>query len=435
MYIKRFAQEELIRWKKRPNRKPLIIKGARQVGKTRLIKEFGKSYFADVSYFNFDEEPELKKLFETTKDVNRIIDLLSLLRGKPIQKEETLIVFDEIQECTDAINFLKYINENAPEYALIAAGSLLGVSMGRMKSFPVGKVEFLELYPIQFSEYLYTVHPNLFDFINQININEPIPEIFFNLINEQFILFTQFGGMPEVLNHYLTYKNADESEIVLKNLLTTYAYDFSKYAETKDIPRIHLLWESLPSQLSKENKKFVYQQVKEGARAREYEDALNWLIRSGLVYKISLNKSPKLPLSAYDDLNAFKLYCLDIGLIRQLSRLPRLSFLELNQIFVEFKGSLAENYVLQSLLAQGFDIPRYWSSSGKAEVDFIIQHKTEIIPIEVKSGNNVKSKSLAEYDKLYKPETLIRFSVLNLQKQARLMNFPLFLSDWLHQWI
>ncbi len=435
MFIKRFAEKELLTWKNRLNRKPLILKGARQVGKTRLIKEFGKTHFADIAYFNFDEEPDLKAFFLTTKDVNRIIEQLSMIRGEPIRKHETLLVFDEIQECVDAINFLKYIAENAPEFAVIAAGSLLGVSMGKMNSFPVGKVEFLDLYPIQFAEYLFSYQPNLYEYIEQLSGEEPIPALFFNQIREQFVVFTQFGGMPEVLQHYVAQMNAAESEMILKNLLLSYNYDFSKHAEIKDVPRIHLIWESLPSQLAKENKKFMYQHIKEGARARDYEDAINWLVRSGLVYKIHLNKTPRLPISAYDDLSAFKLYGLDIGIIRSLAHLPRLSFIELHQLFVEFKGSLAENYVLQSLLAQGFDLPRYWSSSGKAEVDFIIQHKTEIIPIEVKSGSNVKAKSLMEYEKAYNPSRMIRFSALNIQRQGKLVNLPIFLADWVLKWV
>ncbi|TNE74341.1 ATP-binding protein [bacterium] len=429
--MKRFAEKELISWKADPYRKPLILNGARQVGKTSLLKHFGQNHFKNTAYFNFEQEPQLAELFEKTKDANRIFEQLSIITGKEIQKRETLIVLDEIQECIPALSFLKYVQEQANEFVVVAAGSLLGVSMGKMSTFPVGKVDFISLYPIQFAEFLAFYKPKLFSFIEAFDFKEKLPELLFSQIQEVFVLYSQFGGMPEILEFYSSTLDAEKAEHMLRNLLATYAMDFSKHADTKDIPRIHLIWESLPSQLAKENKKFLYQYVKEGARAREFEDALNWLNRSGLVHKVYLNKSPRLPLSAYDELSTFKIYGLDIGLIRSLARLPRRSFLEPHQLFMEFKGSLAENYVLQSLVAQGFDSPRYWTSNGKAELDFIIQNGEKIIPIEVKSGINVRSRSLSEYQKIYEPEKAIRFSLQNIQHQENLVNIPIFLADWL----
>lgn len=430
MNIKRDILKELIAWKSSANRKPLILQGARQVGKTWLLKNFGQSEFKSVAYFNFDEQPELKQFFLNTKDVKRLIQNLSLVHGKPIKPNETLIVFDEIQECNEALNSLKYFYENAPKYIIVCAGSLLGVALSRGKSFPVGKVEFINVYPLTFSEFLSVADSKISNYLNKINVIEPIPDIFFNRLIELFKMYFITGGMPEAVVALLDKQDVELTQKVLKNIITAYNLDFSKHVENKDIPKIGFIWSSIPSQLARENKKFLYQSVKHGARAREYEDSLLWLENAGLVYKIFRCTKPSLPLSAYDDITAFKVYLLDVGLLRRLSLLDPIAIKEGNRLFVEFKGALSENYILQSIASQFETLPRYWTSENKAEIDFIIQYKNEIIPVEVKSDNNVQGKSLTLYNKQFNPSLRIRYSLKNLKYDDGLVNIPLFMADY-----
>jgi len=430
MNFKRNITSQLISWKNSKNRKPLVLKGARQVGKTWLLKDFGQTSFTDIAYFNFDEQPELAQFFEHSKDVTRIISNLSIVHGKTILPQKTLIVFDEIQECLPALNSLKYFCENNPEYHVACAGSLLGITLGKESSFPVGKVEFMEVFPLTFSEFLFGIDPSLADYLNSLQNIEPIPDLFYNLLVEKFKMYFISGGLPEAAKSLVFENNIESTEKVLSNILSSYAFDFSKHASAKDFPKISSVWESIPSQLSRENKKFLYQLVKTGARARGFEDALNWLIASGLVYKIYNCKKPGLPLSAYDDLSAFKLYMLDVGVLRRHSHLDPGAFKEGSRLFVEFKGALTENYILQSLLPQFDVIPRYWTSEGKAEIDFLIQYKNEIIPVEVKSDENIRSKSLTFYHNMYKPPLRIRFSMKNLDLNNGLLNIPLFMADY-----
>ncbi|SDD65906.1 ATP-binding protein [Pedobacter soli] len=430
MQIKRTVQKNLSSWKIDPNRKPLVLQGARQVGKTWLLKHFGASEFDNVAYFNFEEQPDLKQFFENTKDIQRIIQNLSLVHGLPILPQKTLIIFDEIQECNEALNALKYFYENAPEYAVASAGSLLGVAMSKGNSFPVGKVDFLRVNPISFSEFLSADDPQLFAYVESIDKLEPIPDIFFNPLVDKLKKFFICGGMPEAVVALLEQQDIEKTQQVLQNIVNAYALDFSKYAESKDVPKINHLWASIPSQLARDNKKFLYQSVRTGARSREYEDALLWLSHAGLVYRIFRITKPGLPVSAYDDLSAFKLYLIDVGLLRRLSLLDPIAIREGNRLFTEFKGALTENYVLQHLI-KNFEVqPRYWTSGNQAEVDFIIQIKNEIVPIEVKSDENVRSKSLSIYNSLYEPSVRVRYSLKNLKRDDGLINIPLFLVDY-----
>jgi len=430
MRIKRTISNKLLVWQRDPNRKPLVLQGARQVGKTWLLKEFGASQFDSVAYFNFEEQPDLKQFFDNTKDVHRILQNLSLVFGSAILPQKTLIIFDEIQECNAALNTLKYFQENAPEYAVATAGSLLGVAMSKGSSFPVGKVDFLKVDPISFSEFLSADDPQLFNYLESINQVQAIPDIFFNPLVDKLKKFFICGGMPEAVVMLLEQQDIEKTQQVLKNIVNAYALDFSKYAEPRDVPKINHLWGSIPSQLARDNKKFLYQSIKTGARSREYEDALLWLSHAGLVHRIFKITKPGLPLSAYDDLSAFKLYLLDVGLLRRLSLLDPIAIREGNRLFTEFKGALTENFVLQHLI-RNFEVqPRYWTSGAQAEVDFIIQLKNEVIPIEVKSDENVRSRSLSVYNELYQPNVRIRFSLKNLKKDDGLLNIPLFMVDY-----
>ena len=430
MIVEREIIKQLVAWKSKENRQPLVLKGARQIGKTWILKEFGRRYFDQMVYFNFEEVQELKDVFATTKNVERILGQLALYTHTPILPQQTLIVFDEIQECNDALNSLKYFCENAPEYAVVAAGSLLGVTLSKGDSFPVGKVDFLQMYPVSFKEFLAAESPDLLDYMEQINVIEELPAIVFNRLTESYTKYQVSGGMPQAVSQLLDNKGVGEVDVTLQNILNAYALDFSKHAETKEIPRITSIWNSIPSQLAKENRKFVYKLVKSGARAREYEDALLWLQDAGLVYRVFANKKPFLPLSAYDDISAFKIYLSDIGLLRRLAKLPSDIILNGSNIYTEFKGAIAENYVLQSLITQFEVTPRYWTSEGKAEVDFIIQSNNDIIPIEIKSGQSVSGKSLFVYNSLYNPNLRVRYSMNNLKQDGNLLNIPIFLADW-----
>ncbi len=432
--FKRTLETTLLSWVKSSNRKPLVLGGARQVGKTYLMKWLGAHHFEKIAYFNFDEKPELKQFFEKTKDVERIIENLSLVYGSKIDSN-TLIVFDEIQECLEALNSLKYFYENKPEIAVVASGSLLGISLGSGNSFPVGKVQFLTLYPLSFSEFLEQCDSKMAFYLNSISKIEAIPDLFFSTIKEHFKKYLITGGLPAVALQFLETKDFVQSDAVLADLIRSYELDFAKHTIMKDIAKIGLVWHSLPSQLGRENKKFVYQLVKHGARAREYEDAIRWLEQAGLVYRVLLNKSPKLPLSGYDDLSAYKIYVFDVGVLRKLSKLDPIAFTEANRLFVEFKGALLENYILQSLIPQFETLPRYWTSGNEAEIDFVLQYKNEIVPVEVKSDENVRSRSLTFYSKKYQPQLAIKYSLKNLSYRDGLLTIPHFMADYTMKFI
>lgn len=421
--------KELEAWKNKEDRKPLIMLGARQVGKTSVLKRFGKEQFVHCAYFSLDEEKGVCYIFRTTKNPVQIIEQLSFLSEVPILPQETLLILDEIQDCPEAISAMKYFCEKTPEYAVACAGSLLGLAFGHEGfSFPVGKVDHIKMYPVTFTEFLEQKDAGLYRYYQSINDIEPLPQIFFDRLSLAFTAYRISGGMPEAAMAMIG-KDMKGVENILQNILQDYALDFVKHTSPLLANRISHVWNSLPSQLAKENRKFVYQLVRPGARAREYEDALTWLQNAGLINKVSLCQTPQVPLKSYEDLSIFKIYCLDIGLLRVLSELSPEAYFSDSPAFKEYKGALAENYILQSLLANGIRCSRYWASGNKAEVEFIVQHGMDVIPIEVKSGTSVTGKSLTEYNKKYSPSMRIRFSMLNLKRDDTLLNIPLFLAD------
>ena len=448
MIIERDILKKLDKWKNTADRKPLIVQGARQIGKSWAVEEFGRRRFKHVAVFNFDKKKELKGVFSQTKDIKRLLGELELYTTVPIIAGETLLFFDEIQDCKEALNTLKYFREDAPEYDVIAAGSLLGVATKRKKkkvdedsdegeadnTFPVGKVSFLDMYPVTFREYLCMANPRMMEQMEaRLTGLEPLPEILFNQLAEQYRRYQVCGGLPKPCSDMLDNAGMAVIEQDLEDLRKSYELDFTKHVDSKDIPRIREIWRSIPSQLSRENKKFVFRAVREGARAREYESALDWLVLSGMIYRIYCTEKPELPMKHYEDLTAFKVYVLDQAVLRSMAELPPEAVLTKGDILKEFKGAMAENFVLGSLLAQGFKTPHYWTLQGnKAEVDFLIQNGLEIIPIEVKAEDNVNGKSFAEYNKKYEPHIRLRYSLLNIKRNGNMVNFPIFLCDWLN---
>lgn len=432
--MERKILSDLCMWKDAKRRKPLILRGARQVGKTWILQEFGKRFFADTLYINFERQEEYKQFFETTKDVHRILQNLSLASGKKITTD-TLIIFDEIQACEKALNTLKYFCEDAPEYYIVSAGSLLGLKLSQ--GFPVGKVDFLEMHSMSFEEFLLANgDENLLNYLNSIEEITPIPDAFFNPLVEKLKMYFIIGGMPEAVLVWTQDRDVLTADNVLENILLSFENDFGKHADKFDVNKIHLIWESLPSQLSKENKKFLYSAVKEGARAREYENAVNWLNSIDIVKKVYRITKPGIPLSAYDDLAAFKIYMSDVGLLRKHSHLAVSAFAENNRLFSEFKGALTENFILQGIFPKFEVKPRYWANN-QYEVDFVIQRKNDIIPIEVKAGENVKATSIKNYYKQYESITplMVRLSLRNLSFDGKVLNVPLFLVDRLDKLI
>ena len=418
--------EELKKWKQSPTRKPLIIRGARQVGKTWLMKEFGKKYYDKCAYINFDDNTRMNKLFEEDFDLDRIIQGLKIESGVNIEAENTLIILDEIQETPKALKALKYFCENAREYHIISAGSLLGVAIHEGTSFPVGKVDFLDLKPLSFFEFLNAIgekqllevlKSNDFDMINVFNTK----------LKDYLKLYYYVGGMPEAVSSYIEYKDLSQVRVIQKRLLEAYEQDFSKHAPSSIVPRIRQLWNNIPTQLAKENKKFIYGLIKKGARAREYEIALSWLIDCGLVYQINRVNNCKIPLSAYQDFSAFKLYLLDVGLLSAMAGVDSKTLLDGNEVFEEFKGSLTEQYVLCQLKeCTNLDIYYWTSDSGMAEIDFITQIGGNNVPIEVKASENLQAKSLKTFVEKYKTKINVRTSMSNYKKEDWLINIPLY---------
>lgn len=425
---------KLLAWKNSPYRKPLILKGVRQVGKTWVLKEFGKLYYKNIVYFNFDENKEYKQFFETTKSVERILQNLMFASGQKIEAENTLIIFDEVQDCPEVINSMKYFCENAPQYHVACAGSLLGITLAKPSSFPVGKVNFMQINPMNFTEFLLANgDENLAKYIEQIDKIEPIPDAFFNPLYEKLKMYYVTGGMPESVLMWAKARDVNAMQETLFEIITAYERDFAKHPNVSEFPKISMIWNSIPSQLARENKKFLYKVVKNGARAREYEDALQWLVSAQLVYKIYRSTAPNLPIAAYDDVSAFKIYLADVGLLRRLAQLAPTAFAEGNRLFTEFKGALTENYVLQALLTQFEVMPRYWSQTNPPyEVDFLIQRENDIFPIEVKSEANINSRSLKKFKELFPNQTKlrIRFSLNNLKLDDDMLNIPLFMADY-----
>ena len=417
---------DLLKWKESPNRKPLIIRGARQVGKTWLMKEFGEKYYEKCAYINFDDNSRMNQLFEGDFDLDRIIQGLKIESRVNIEPNNTLIILDEIQETPKALKALKYFCEIAREYNIVSAGSLLGVAIHEGTSFPVGKVDFLDLAPLSFYEFLDALNEK--ELLQLLEKNDfEIINIFHAKLQELLKLYYYIGGMPEVVSSYIQNKDLIEVRKIQKTLLQDYEQDFSKHAPSNIVPRIRQLWNNIPTQLAKENKKFIYGLVKTGARAREYEIALSWLIDCGLVYQVNRVKDSKIPLSAYQDFNAFKLYLLDVGLLGAMAGIDVKTLLEGNEIFKEFKGSLAEQYVL-SQLKQCTELDVfYWSSdTGTAELDFITQIGRNNIPIEVKSNENLQAKSLKTFVQKYNTKLNVRTSMSMYKKEDWVINIPLY---------
>ncbi len=432
--MERKIMKKLIEWKNGHNRKPLILRGARQVGKTYILKQFGEENYNNVAYFNFDHDQELYQLFENTKDPKRILEQLSFVNGEAIIPEKTLIIFDEIQECPNALNSLKYFNEEANEYHIVSAGSLLGIRLSHT-SFPVGKVDFLDMYPMTFSEFLIAEGlSNLVEYMESISNFENIPEIFFYRLEEKLKAYFIIGGMPEAVKSWVTEKDISKVNKIQENILKAYEADFSKHTTNIEANRISIIWNSVSAQLSKENKKFLYQVAKDGARAREYEGAVNWLNDANLIYKIYSVTKPSMPLKAYNDLSAFKIYVNDVGLLRKMTDLDSIVVIEGNGIIELFKGDLTETYALEILLSTRLKA-NYFTFDNKYEIDFIIQYKNNIIPIEVKSSENINSISLKHYNEKYNPKVRIRFSMKNLQKDNNLINIPLFMVEYIKKFL
>lgn len=431
--MERLITQQLLKWKNSKHRKPLILQGVHKVGKTWILKEFGNKHYKNVAYFNFDENEEYKQFFETTKDVNRILQNLMLASEQTIMPNDTLIIFDEIQDSPNVINSLKYFCENAPQYHIACAGSLLGITLAKPSSFPVGKINFMDIHPMTFKEFLLANGDhNLVAYLDTVDTLEPIPDAFFNPLYEKLKMYFVTGGMPESVLLWTHDRDIESMQTALSEILNAYERDFAKHPNISEFPKISMIFNSIPSQLAKENKKFLYKVVKEGARAREYEDALQWLVDAKLVYKIFRSNAPKLPISAYDDISAFKIYLVDVGLLRRKAQLSPTAFGENNRLFTEFKGALTENFVLQSLIPQFEVTPRYWSQINPPyEVDFLIQKDNTIFPVEVKSDSNIKSKSLKKFKELFPDDVKlrIRFSLNNLKLDDDVLNIPLFMID------
>lgn len=420
-------------WKDAPMRKPILLQGARQIGKTWAMETFGKESFEYSAKFDFDRQEELKSVFQNTKMPERIIKELALFCDVPIIAGKTLIIFDEIQECEEALNCLKYFCEDAPEYHIMAAGSLLGVAVKKRRmTVPVGKVRVVRMYPLSFKEFLRASDIHTYEYIEQLTAIEKLPEIILNKLKLEYRRYLVCGGMPDAACAMLENQGMENVDAILQDILDLYELDFAKYAEPREIPRIHAIWHSLPSQLAKENRKFVYKVVKPGARAKDYEDALLWLEDAGMIYRINNITRPLFPLSAYEDLSAFKLYACDCGLLRRLAKLPSSIIVSPTANYTEFKGAMAENAILQSLMPiLRREVPFYWSPDSRAEIEFVIQWNDEIIPIEVKAENCVSGRSLSVYKEKYAPKHRIRFSFLNLQYNCGMLSCPSPMADWL----
>lgn len=437
MEIKRDIIESLVEWKNSPHRKPILLKGARQIGKSWTMEAFGREYFEYCVVFDFDQRPELKSAFEVTKEPQRILQELTMYSEVPIIAGKTLIVFDEIQECEEALNSLKYFYEQAPEYHIIAAGSLLGVAVKKRRmAVPVGKVTMMRMFPITFREFLRASDAKIFDYVEDLDEPHHLPEVVMNKLKTYYRRYLISGGMPEAVVAMLDNRGMQAVDKVLQGILDLCELDFAKYADPREIPRIHAIWHSLPSQLGKENRKFIYKVIRTGARSKDYEDALLWLEDAGVIYRVNNITKPALPIKAYEQTDAFKVYACDCGLLRRLAHLSANAILDTVSNYTEFKGALAENAVLQSLMPMmdGL-VPCYWTSGNKAEVEFVFQWRDEIIPVEVKAENNISGRSITVYNEKYHPKNRIRFSFLNLQYNCGLLSCPSPLAEWFDRWI
>lgn len=425
----RIAIEKLLTWKQSKRRKPLIIEGARQVGKTWLMKEFGKQAYADTVYINFDSNSRMAELFASDLDTDRLIMGLELYAGRKIDPNNALLIFDEVQEVPRALASLKYFCENAPQYHIVCAGSLLGIALHHGTSFPVGKVDFLKLYPLSFKEFLMATDKERFAELldkQDFDMVTNFKQTYIDSLKQYYFV----GGMPEAVQSFAENKDFNEVREIQKRILAAYEQDFSKHAPNEIVPRLRMLWNSVPSQLAKENKKFIYGLVREGARAKDFETAIMWLSDCGLVHKLSRVHAARIPLRAYEDLKAFKLFVVDVGLLGCMAGLRQRTLLDSNDLFVEFKGALTEQYVCQQLKTiEDLDMYYYTNDRGSCEVDFVVDTGEQIIPVEVKAELNLKAKSLKTYQEKFLPELSIRTSMTDYKKEEWLVNLPLYAID------
>ncbi len=422
----RIAIEKLLKWKESKRRKPLIIEGARQVGKTWLMKEFGKLHFKDTVYINFDSNSRMAELFASDLNTERLIMGLELYAGRKINADSTLLIFDEVQEVPRALASLKYFYEDAPQYHIVCAGSLLGIALHEGTSFPVGKVDFLKLYPLSFREFLMATDKERFaDLLNKqdYQMATSFKQTYIDALKHYYFV----GGMPEAVQSFAENKDFNEVRDIQKRILAAYEQDFSKHAPNEIVPKIRMLWNSIPSQLAKENKKFIYGLVREGARAKEYETAIMWLSDCGLVHKVSRVNAAGIPLKAYEDLKAFKMFVLDVGLLGCMAGLHQRTLLDGNDLFSHFKGALTEQYVCQQLKTiDDLGVYYYTNDRGSCEVDFVVDTGEQIIPVEVKAETNLKAKSLKTYQEKFSPEVSVRTSMTDFKKEEWLVNLPLY---------
>lgn len=430
----RIAIEKLYKWKESKRRKPLIIEGARQVGKTWLMKEFGEKAYQDTIYINFDSNSRMSELFSEDLNVDRLIMGIELYAGKKINPDHTLLIFDEVQEVPKALSSLKYFYENAPQYHIVCAGSLLGIALHGGTSFPVGKVDFLNLYPLSFKEFLMATTGERFAELleNQdYQMVNAFKQTFIDALKQYYFV----GGMPEAVESFVEEKDFNEVREIQKRILSAYEQDFSKHAPIEIVPKIRMVWNSIPSQLVKENKKFIYGLVREGGRAKEYETAIMWLCDCGLIHKVSRVNAAGLPLKAYEDLKAFKMFLVDVGLLGCMTGLRQRTLLDGNELFTEFKGALTEQYVCQQLKTiQDLDIYYYTNDRGSCEVDFVVDTGEEIVPLEVKAEVNLKAKSLKTYHEKYNPPISIRTSMADYKKEDWIVNLPLYAIEEMKTW-
>lgn len=427
----RTAMEELLKWKESKYRKPLIIEGARQVGKTWLMKEFGRQAYENTVYINFDSNSAMAELFASNLELERLMMGLELYAGHRIDTENTLLIFDEVQEVPRALTSLKYFCENAPQYHIVCAGSLLGIALHRGTSFPVGKVNFLKLYPLSFREFLMATGKERFaELLEKQNFEmiTPFKKTYIDALKQYYFV----GGMPEAVQSFAEEGDYNEVREIQKRILAAYEQDFSKHAPNETVPKIRMIWNSIPSQLAKENKKFIYGLVREGARAKEYETAIMWLSDCGLVHKVSRVNEAHIPLKAYEDLKAFKLFMADVGLLGCMAGLHQRTLLDGNDLFVEFKGALTEQYVCQQLkTVKDLGVYYYTNDRGSCEVDFVADTGERIIPVEVKAETNLKAKSLKTYHERFSPPVSVRASMADYAREDWLMNLPLYAIDQL----
>lgn len=422
----RTAMEELWKWKRSERRKPLIIEGARQVGKTWLMKEFGRRAYADTVYINFDANPRMAELFASDLDTERLIQGLELYVGRKINPETSLLIFDEVQEVPRALASLKYFYENAPQYHIVCAGSMLGIALHQGTSFPVGKVDFLKLYPLSFAEFLMAIDKGRFAELldkQDFQMITSFKQVYIDALKQYYFV----GGMPEAVRSFAEDKDFNEVRDIQKQILAAYEQDFSKHAPNEIVPRLRMVWNSIPSQLAKENKKFIYGLVREGARAKEYETAMMWLSDCGLIHRIGRVNAAGIPLRAYEDLKAFKLFVVDVGLLGCMTGLRQEILLDGNHLFTEFKGALTEQYVCQQLQTiPDLNVYYYTNDRGSCEIDFVVDTGKRIVPVEVKAEVNLRAKSLKTYREKFAPEMSVRTSMADYKKEEGLVNLPLY---------